>query len=114
MAKKIVKVNQAVNPVTINTLNVANEQDLAYEIGLGKLIKAVVDGVINENEINAVFAKVAEISIEGAEEYIDDLLNTLYDRAEGDCECECTICKARSHNGFFRRTWNKIKGWFKK
>ena len=123
MAKKTINANQSVNPVTINTLNVNNEKDLTYEIGLGKLIKFVVDKMISEDELNAVFAEVSKLAVEKSDEYDAYIISTLlnnnkcYDNCDNECDscgtrCECEDSERR--DGFMKRTWNKVKSWFKK
>lgn len=110
MAKKTIKNNKPIiNPVTINTLNVENQEDLNYEIGLGKLVKAVVDGVISESEINAVFKRVAE---ETVNIYIDQMAMVAIDCLRTMPEFRCCVTEKRGN--VFSRAWNKVKGWFKK
>lgn len=120
MAKKTVNTNQSVNPITINTLNINNESDLTYEIGLAKLIKFVVDKTISEDELNAVFAEVSKLAVEKANDYDDYVIGKMlecYDDCGNMCDscgnrCECEDSEHR--DGFMKRTWNKVKGWFKK
>ncbi len=110
MANKTTKKNKPViNPITINTLNIENQEDLTYEIGLGKLIKAVVDGVISEDELNAVFKQVAK---ETMNIYLDQVAIVAIECLRTMPEFQCRMTTKRGN--IFGRAWNKVKGWFKK
>lgn len=108
MAKKTINNKPIINPITINTLNIEDQEDLTYEIGLGKLIKAVVDGVISEDELNAVFKQVAL-------EIVNIYFNSMA-MAAVDClkTMPCLCCETKKHGNVFSRAWSKVKGWFKK
>lgn len=113
MAKKAKVITPIVNPVTINTLNVENANDLTYEIGLGKLIKFVVDGAISEDEINAVFERVSIATVDGC---LPTIIYTAYDCLKGmniGHPCDNENCRKQRSN-VFTRAWSKVKGWFKK
>ena len=119
MAKKITNTESTVNPITVNTLNINNIDDLTYEIGLGKLIKFVVDAKISEEELNAVFRKVCDVDYDQRISYLHEVWHDFNENLEfshmcGDIEdCQRRVQKDNSV-GIIKRTWNKIKSWFKK
>lgn len=101
MAKKIKNAEPTVTPITINTLNISRSCDLLYEIGLGKLIKLVVDKQISEDELNAVFDQITRIAFGRGMVYALDNVPTVF-------------CFKAVKKNPIKRAWNKIKSWFKK